>query len=91
MAPSAPEAQPGSTPSHDHGASLGYDTAEAVPMTLYYRDSGEQGGGGKARPTLESLRERNVGGVPRQPAKVRVSWSTDYGAIKCVIIRFFHC
>ncbi len=32
--------------------SLGYNTAEAVPMTVYYRKSGE----GSSRPTLDDLR-----------------------------------
>ena len=36
--------------------SFGYNTAEAVPMTVYYRDSGEAEG--KARPTLDNLRQR---------------------------------
>ena len=34
-------------------SSLGYNTAEAVPMTVYYRKSGE----GNTRPTLENLRQ----------------------------------
>ncbi|CAI8020378.1 hypothetical protein GBAR_LOCUS12198, partial [Geodia barretti] len=40
--------------------SLGYDTSEAVPMTMYYRDGEEEGGGGgKARPSLDYLRDRS--------------------------------
>ena len=36
--------------------SLGYNTAEAVPMTAYYRKTGE----GSSRPTLEDLRQGRV-------------------------------
>lgn len=36
--------------------SLGYNTAEAVPMTVYYRKSGE----GSSRPTLDDLRQGRV-------------------------------
>ena len=36
--------------------SFGYNTAEAVPMTVYYRNSGEDEG--KARPSLDNLRQR---------------------------------
>ena len=36
--------------------SFGYNTVEAVPMTVYYRDSG--GAEGKTRPTLDNLRRR---------------------------------
>ena len=54
--------------SHDHQQSatgqadltvhsFGYNTAEAVPMTVYYRHSGE--GEGKARPSLDNLRRRD--------------------------------
>ena len=38
--------------------SFGYNTAEAVPMTVYYRDSGENEG--KARPSLDNLRKAEV-------------------------------
>ena len=47
--------------------SLGYDTSEAVPMTMYYRDGEEEGGGGgKARPSLDYLRDRSgaAGSLP---------------------------
>ena len=37
-------------------SSLGYNTAEAVPMTVYYRKTGE----GSSRPTLEDLRHGRV-------------------------------
>ena len=36
--------------------SFGYNTAEAVPMTVYYRNSGEAEG--KVRPSLDNLRQR---------------------------------
>jgi len=42
-------------------SSLGYNTTEAVPMTVYYRKEGE----GNARPTLEDLRQGKKG-VPRR-------------------------
>ena len=32
-------------------------------MTMYYRNSGEEGGGGKARPSLDYLRERSGSNV----------------------------
>ena len=41
-------------------SSLGYNTAEAVPMTVYYRKTGE----GSARPTLDDLRQ---GRTEKQP------------------------
>lgn len=37
-------------------SSFGYNTAEAVPMTVYYRKSGE----GSSRPTLDDLRHGRV-------------------------------
>ena len=43
-------------------------------MTMYYRNSGEEGGGGKARPSLDYLRERSGSNV--QPlAEVRPLYS----------------
>ena len=54
--------EPHSAPSHDiHTenmaditiSTLGYNTAEVVPMTVYYRKDGE----GNTRPTLENLRQ----------------------------------
>lgn len=41
--------------------SLGYNTAEAVPMTVYYRKSGE----GSSRPTLDDLRHGRVEKPPQ--------------------------
>ena len=57
----------GSSPSRHTVTSLGYDTSEAVPMTTYYRDGEEEGGGGgKARPSLDYLRDRSgaAGSLP---------------------------
>ena len=44
--------------------SFGYNTAEAVPMTVYYRDNNEDGGMAKSRPTLDYLRERSGTNLP---------------------------
>ena len=47
--------------------SFGYNTAEAVPMTVYYRDSGEDEG--KARPSLDHLRQAEI---KQQPEAIQV-------------------
>ena len=59
-------APPGSSPTRHETtiSSFGYNTAEAVPMTVYYRDDKEEGGGGKTRPTLDYLRERSGTNLP---------------------------
>lgn len=70
-------------PSHhiseqDHGTSdggdltttsFGYNTTEAVPMTVYYRHSAEDEG--KPRPTLDHLREGRKD-VPHELVDVRM-------------------
>ncbi len=48
--------------------SFGYNTAEAVPMTVYYRGSGEDEGG-KSRPSLDHLRHA---GIKQQPEAIQV-------------------
>ena len=49
--------------------SFGYNTAEAVPMTVYYRHSAENEG--KPRPSLDYLRERKMDMPPPEPTEVR--------------------
>ena len=51
--------------------SFGYNTAEAVPMTVYYRDSGEDEG--KARPSLDNLRKAEI---KQQPEPTQVIHTT---------------
>ena len=51
--------------------SFGYNTAEAVPMTVYYRDSGEDEG--KARPSLDNLRKAEI---KQQPEPIQVVHTT---------------
>jgi hypothetical protein len=48
--------------------SFGYNTAEAVPMTVYYRGAGEDQGG-KARPSLDHLRHAEM---KQQPEAIQV-------------------
>ena len=36
---------------------FGYQTNEAIPMTIFYRSQHSQGHGGKQRPTLQELRK----------------------------------
>lgn len=43
-------------------SSFGYNTAEAVPMTVYYRKSGE----GSTRPTLDDLRQGRAEKPPQE-------------------------
>ena len=68
----AGDQQPSSPPRHDTTiTSFGYNTAEAVPMTMYYRNEEEEGGRSKTRPTLDYLRERSGSNLPGLVATVR--------------------
>lgn len=48
--------------------SLGYNTAEALPMTVYYRKSGE----GSSRPTLDDLRQGRMDKPPEERSQEQV-------------------
>lgn len=47
-------------------SSLGYNTTEAVPMTMYYRKAGE----GNTRPTLDYLRQGRTNPPPEPEQNV---------------------
>ena len=52
-------------------SSFGYNTAEAVPMTVYYRKSGE----GSSRPTLDDLRQGRAEKPPQEESQATgVGW-----------------
>ena len=79
----AGDQQPSSPPRHDTTiTSFGYNTAEAVPMTVYYRNEEEEGGRSKTRPTLDYLRERSGSNIPGLVAMVRDV--TVYGIVHII-------
>ena len=57
--------------------SLGYSTVEAVPMTVYYRNTAGPGGEPKRRPSLDYLHE----GVGKRPAQVTMRAVVHYSTI----------
>ncbi len=59
-------------------SSLSYNTAEAVPMTVYYRKDGE----GNTRPTLEDLRQGKRGGAKLEASSVGQNKKSPLGGIK---------
>lgn len=97
LSPSVPDASTGASsgggvagsssvtsPQHDNTiSSFGYNTFDAVPLTMYYRHGDEEEVRGKARPTLDTLRERSGSNVPglEQPLPL----------IRHVYILYTHC